>query len=104
MAAKLCAVCWSWPAILLCLLLCLQIGQMFKPEHPDTEYERGSYMLKGLGLQASAQSHRRITPPPAATSCHQPQPVLPCSSTHPAWHPPLPAVAGMRHPHASASA
>lgn len=28
-----------------------QIGQMFKPEHADTEYDRGTYMLKNLGLQ-----------------------------------------------------
>jgi len=28
-----------------------QIGQAFKPDHADTEYDRGSYMLKTLGLQ-----------------------------------------------------
>mmetsp|Transcript_36233 Transcript_36233/g.80635 ORF Transcript_36233/g.80635 Transcript_36233/m.80635 type:complete len:251 (+) Transcript_36233:138-890(+) len=30
--------------------LIYQAGQMFKPEHEDSEYERGKYMLKTLGL------------------------------------------------------
>jgi hypothetical protein len=29
----------------------MQISNMFKPEHADTEYDRGKYMLTTLGLQ-----------------------------------------------------
>lgn len=32
-----------------------QIGQWFKPEHADTEYDRAKYMLTGLGLEVRDQ-------------------------------------------------
>lgn len=34
-------------------LLLLQISGAFKPEHDDTEYAQGKYMLRSLGLQVS---------------------------------------------------
>jgi len=36
-----------------------QIGQMFKPEHPDTEYDRAKYMLKTLGLVKYADNLKK---------------------------------------------
>lgn len=37
----------------------MQIGQMFKPEHADTAYDRGSYMLKNLGLQKYSENLKK---------------------------------------------
>mmetsp|Transcript_2357 Transcript_2357/g.3923 ORF Transcript_2357/g.3923 Transcript_2357/m.3923 type:complete len:260 (-) Transcript_2357:745-1524(-) len=36
-----------------------QIGQMFKPEHTDTEYERAKYMLQTLGLAKYADNLKK---------------------------------------------
>ena len=33
-----------------------QVSQMFKPEFEDTEYDRGKYMLKILGLTVSGHA------------------------------------------------
>ncbi|GFR40939.1 hypothetical protein Agub_g1599 [Astrephomene gubernaculifera] len=39
--------------------LIFQVGQMFKPEHTDTEYDRGKFMLKNLGLAKYADNLKK---------------------------------------------
>lgn len=36
-----------------------QVGQMFKPEHTDTEYDRAKYMLTNLGLQKYTENLKK---------------------------------------------
>lgn len=53
MLPRLCLYVYAERVALCCILMLMQIGQAFKPEHADTEYDRGKYMLKTLGLNVS---------------------------------------------------
>jgi hypothetical protein len=39
----------------------MQISNMFKPDHPDTEYDRGKYMLTTLGLQVRCRISQPVS-------------------------------------------